>query len=186
MATETPKYELLKSATDLELRQYPPLVVAQTEVDGDRDKVGTEAFRRLAGYIFGGNHESKKIAMTAPVTQAPVDGVKIAMTAPVTQQSTGQRKWRVQFMMPSEYTLQTLPEPNDPRVHLRQLEPRRFAAIGYSETWSIKNYEQHLAKLRAAVQREGLKAKGEPVWARYDPPFKPWFLRKNEILIEVD
>lgn len=186
MAIETPKHQVLKRYADFELREYPSYVVAQTEVEGDQTEVGSEAFSRLAGYIFGGNQGAMKIAMTAPVTQVPAQGQKIAMTAPVTQVSTGPRRWRVQFMMPSEYSLQTLPEPKDPRVHLRVLEPRRFAAIRYSGTWSQKNYDDHLDKLRGAMRREGLIAKGEPVWARYDPPFMPWFLRSNEILIEVD
>jgi len=185
MATETPKHEVLKRYGDFEVRRYPSYVVAETEVEGEQSDVGNEAFSRLAGYIFGKNRGARKIAMTAPVTQAPAEGTKIAMTAPVTQSSTGPRSWRVQFMMPSEYSLEMLPEPKDERVHLRLLQPRRFAAIRYSGTWSRKNYEEHLAQLGAAMKREGLEAKGEPVWARYDPPFKPWFLRTNEILIEV-
>lgn len=186
MAIETPKHELVKRYQDFEVRAYPSYVVAETEVEGAQDDVGNEAFSRLAGYIFGNNHGSKKLAMTAPVTQARAEGTKLAMTAPVTQVSTGARTWRVQFMMPAEYRLETLPEPKDERVHLRQLEPRRFAALRYSGTWSQKNYQEHLDELRAALEREGLVEKGEPVWARYDPPFKPWFLRTNEILIEVD
>jgi len=185
MAIESPKHEVLKRYADFEVRQYPPSIVAETEVEGDFNSVGSEAFSRLAGYIFGNNRGARKIAMTAPVTQAPVDGTKIAMTAPVTQESTGPRSWRVQFMMPSEYTLQSLPEPKDARVHLRALPPRRFAAIRYSGTWSQKNYQEHLEQLRSAMQREGLVALGEPIWARYDPPFKPWFMRTNEILLEV-
>lgn len=186
MATETPKHEVLKRYADFELRAYASYVVAETEVEGDQGEVGDQAFSRLAGYIFGGNQGAKKIAMTAPVSQVRQEGQKIAMTAPVAQVSTGPRSWRVQFMMPSEFTLQTLPRPNGPRVHLRALEPRRFAAIRYSGTWWQKNYDEHLETLRSAMRREGLTAKGEPVWARCDPPFTPWFLRTNEILIEVD
>lgn len=186
MATETPKHEVLKRYADFELRAYAPYVVAETVVEGDQADVGNAAFSRLAGYIFGGNQGAKKIAMTAPVSQVPQEGQKIAMTAPVAQVRTGTRSWRVQFMMPSEYTLQSLPQPNDPRVELRELGPRRFAVLRYSGTWWQKNYDDHLELLRAAMRREGLSAKGEPVWARYDPPFTPWFLRTNEILIEVD
>ncbi|MDQ3264027.1 MAG: heme-binding protein [Myxococcota bacterium] len=185
MATETPKYEVLERYGDFEVRQYPSSVVAETEVQGEQTAVGNEAFSRLGGYIFGNNRGTKKIAMTAPVTQAPADGTKIAMTAPVTQSSAGPHSWRVQFIMPSEYTLESLPAPKDDRVHLRQLPPNRFAALRYSGTWSRRNYEEHLTRLSAAMKREGLEPKGEPVWARYDPPFKPWFLRTNEILVEV-
>ena len=187
MAIETPRYQVLKELGDIELREYPASVVAQTDVEGDRDEVGGEAFRLLAGYIFGNNHGQKKIAMTAPVTQEPTTGTKIPMTAPVTQErsAAGPRMWRVQFMMPSVYTLETLPEPKDPRVLLRRLPPRRVAAIRYSGTWSQRNYELHLRTLTAALKRENLVPTGQPIWARYDPPFKPWFLRTNEILIEV-
>ena len=171
MAIEKPRHRLVKEFPDIELRDYPASVVAQTEVEGERDEVGNEAFRRLAGYIFGNNRGEKKIAMTAPVTQA--------------RSAAGPRSWRVQFMMPSAYTLETLPEPKDPRVQLRQLPPRRVAAIRYSGSWSQRRYEQHLGTLTAAMKREKLVPAGDPIWARYDPPFKPWFLRTNEILIEV-
>jgi len=183
MAIEQPKHEVVKTYDDFEVREYPAYVVAETEVTGEQTEAGNEAFSRLAGYIFGNNGGAKKIAMTAPVTQAP--GAKIAMTAPVTQTSTGAKTWRVQFMMPAEYRLETLPEPKDARVQLKTVPARRVAALRYSGTWSQKNYDEHLAELSAAMKREGLEATGEPTWARYDPPFKPWFLRTNEILIEV-
>lgn len=185
MAIETPKHEVVTRYADFELRQYPSYVVAETEVEGDQGDVGSEAFSRLGGYIFGKNEGGRKLAMTAPVTQTPTEGKKIAMTAPVTQVSTGPRTWKVQFMMPAAYALAELPEPTDARVQLRVVPAKQFAAIQYSGTWSVPNYEEHLAGLKAAMKREGLTAKGEPVWARYDPPYKPWFLRTNEILIEV-
>jgi hypothetical protein len=184
MATEQPKHEVLKTYDDFEVRAYAACVVAETEVEGEQTEAGSAAFSVLAGYIFGNNGGSKKIAMTAPVTQAAA-GEKIAMTAPVTQTSAGTKRWKVQFMMPSEYRLETLPEPKDARVHLREVPARRVAAMKYSGTWSQQNYDEHLAALRAAMKREGLEPAGEPTWARYDPPYKPWFMRKNEILIEV-
>lgn len=186
MAIETPKFKLLKQCDDIELREYPAYVVAETEVEGERDDVGGEAFSRLAGYIFGKNGGAKKIAMTAPVTQEPAEGERIAMTAPVTQQPTGPRKWRVQFMMPAEWTLESLPEPNDSRVHLVVVQTRKMAVVRYSGTWSQANYTEHLQTLTAGLARHGLVAKGDPIWARYDPPYKPWFLRTNEILVEVN
>ncbi len=186
MATETPKFKVIEKYGDVELREYPSYVVAETEVDGDQGEVGNEAFSRLAGYIFGNNRGAKKIAMTAPVTQAPVEGTRIAMTAPVTQQASGSKRWQVQFMMPSEWSLDRLPEPKDSRVHLRVMPPRKVAAIQCSGTWSQSNYAEHLAALEKSLSRHALTAKGEPIWARYDPPYKPWFLRKNEILIEVE
>jgi hypothetical protein len=186
MAIETPKHEVVKAYADFEVRRYAPYVVAETRVEGSRSDVGNEAFGRLAGYIFGKNRGEKRVAMTAPVTQAPAEGARIAMTAPVAQAPAGSDEWLVQFMMPSEYTLETLPEPLDARVTLRQLPARTVAALRYSGSWSQSNYREHLALLREAMKREGLAPKGEPVWARYDPPYTLWFLRTNEILIEVD
>ncbi len=185
MAIETPKHEVVKQYADFEIRQYGSYVVAETEVEGDQGEVGSEAFSRLGGYIFGNNQGAQKIAMTAPVTQAATEGTKIAMTAPVTQVSSGPLSWRVQFMMPSEYSLETLPAPKDTRVQLRSVPAKRFAAIRYSGTWSKNNYEEHLMLLKVALVREGLTPKGAPVWARYDPPYKLWFLRTNEILLEL-
>jgi hypothetical protein len=185
MAIEKPRSEIVARYADFELRQYPSYIVAETDVEGDANDVGNEGFRRLAGYIFGKNGGAKKLAMTAPVTQEANAGTKIAMTAPVAQEQRGPRSWEVQFMMPAEYTLATLPAPDDARVHLRELPARRLAAITYSGTWSQSNYQEHLDKLRAGMQRESLVGIGEPIWARYDPPFKPWFMRTNEIFIEV-
>jgi hypothetical protein len=186
MAIETPKFTLLQKYGDLELREYPAYLVAETEVEGEPRAVGNEGFSRLAGYIFGKNRGARRIAMTAPVTQAPTGGTRLAMTAPVTQQPSGPRTWRVQFMMPAEWTLQTLPQPDDERVHLRAVEPRKVAAVRYSGTWSWENYAKHLEALKAGLARHGLVATSEPIWARYDPPYKPWFLRTNEVLVEFE
>jgi hypothetical protein len=187
MAIETPAHTVVrKLGEDLELRDYPGYLVAETRVGGSRSDAGNESFRRLAGYIFGGNQKQQKFAMTAPVTTAPApQGEKLAMTAPVTQTKAEGGEWLVQFVLPKGQTLESLPKPNDARVTLRALPPRRFAVIHYSGTWSDANFDEHLLLLRAAMAREKLTPLGEPVWARYDPPFKPWFLRTNEILLEV-
>lgn len=185
MATETPKYQVVEQHPGFEIRQYPDLVVAETEVEGSLESVGNEAFSRLAGYIFGKNRGSRKIAMTAPVTQTSSEGEKIPMTAPVTQAPAGDQRWRVQFMMPSQYRLETLPEPIDPRVHLHEVGARRFAVLRYSGTWSERNFRDHLRTLQVAMADEKIDPAGAPEWARYDPPFKPWFMRTNEILIPV-
>jgi hypothetical protein len=183
MANETPKYSVVQRLGEVEVRDYPGFIVAETTVGGERGAAGNEAFGRLGGYIFGNNRSKAKLAMTAPVMQEP-KREKLAMTAPVTQTGSG-AGWVVQFMMPSQYTLEALPEPTDARVTLRQLPPRRFVALRYSGTWSEANFTEHLVALRAAVEREHLQATGEPLWARYDPPFKPWFMRTNEILLEL-
>jgi hypothetical protein len=187
MAAEQPSYRVIQKLEGLEIREYDASLVAETEVSGTRESAGNAGFRVLAAYIFGKNRGEKKLAMTAPVRQA--EGQRIAMTAPVTQSrpggEAGGAPWVVQFMMPSGHTLETLPEPLDPAVHLRQVPARRVAALTYSGTWSERRYLEHLSLLREAMRRAGLQPAGEPVWARYDPPFMPWFLRKNEILIEV-
>jgi hypothetical protein len=182
MAIEKPSYRVVERREAFEIREYAPYLVAETVVGGSREEAGNAGFRILAGYIFGKNRGEKKIAMTAPVTQA--EPARIAMTAPVAQ-SGEEGRWVIQFMMPSAFTLETLPEPLDPAVTFRVVPARRVAAHAYSGTWSASRYEEHLATLRAALASAGLTAVGEPVWARYDPPFMPWFLRTNEILLEL-
>lgn len=180
MATESPKYEVLQKYDGFEVRQYAGFVVAETEVEASRGEAGNQAFGRLAGYIFGGNTGKKEIAMTAPVTQSQ----RIAMTSPVTQVASGS-KWVVQFSMPSSWTMQTLPVPNDARVTLREVAPKTVAVIRYSGTWSEANYVEHLEKLKTLVTASGLQTVGEPIWARYDPPYTPWFMRTNEVQLEL-
>ena len=183
MAIEKPQYRVVQTLQGIEVREYAPYLVAETEVSGSREEAGNAGFRRLADYIFGKNRGEKKIAMTAPVAQQ--EGTRIAMTAPVSQQERGPSTWVIQFMMPSEYTLATLPEPLDPAVRFREVPARRVAVLRYSGTWSEERFLEHLEELRAAMKKEGLRGVGEPVWARYDPPFMPWFLRTNEILVEI-
>ncbi len=181
VAYETPSYRVVEELGAIEIREYAPYLVAETSVEGDLENAGNAGFRILASYIFGDNQGEQKIAMTAPVSQEKSTGSKIAMTAPVTQERAGDR-FTIQFAMPSKYTLETLPKPNDPRIEIREVPARKFAAIRYSGTWSRKNYETRLAQLREALAANNYEAIGEPIWARYDPPFKPWFLRRNEIL----
>jgi hypothetical protein len=182
LATEEPHYTVVRTAETFEVRHYEPYLVAETLVAGSADEAGTQGFRVLAGYIFGKNKGAREIAMTAPVVQTPT---RIAMTAPVTQRP-GAGGYAVQFAMPPEWTLDTLPEPTDPAVSLRAVPARTVAVIRYSGTWSQERYAEHLAQLKGALAGAGLKWRGEPVWARYDPPWKPWFLRRNEIWLELD
>jgi hypothetical protein len=182
MAVEKLGYETIEENGPFELRRLAPHVVAETFVDGDFEDVGNEGFRRLVAYIGGENRQQDEISMTAPVAQAPA--TRIAMTAPVGQERSGDR-YRITFVMPSQYTLESLPEPTDERITLRPEPARTVAVVRYSGFWSRSRYEDHERKLQAWVERRGLEPLGEPVWARYDPPFMPWFLRRNEILIEV-
>jgi hypothetical protein len=182
MAIDEPGYTVVRKEGAFEVRRYEPYVVAETVVDAAADEAGNQGFRILAGYIFGGNQGSRKIEMTAPVVQTPV---QIAMTAPVSQRAvTG--GYVVQFAMPREWTLETLPQPNDARVTLRAVPARTVAVAGYSGTWSQSNYDENLKRLRDALTKAGLNWHGEAIWARYDPPWIPWFWRRNEVMLEVD
>lgn len=184
VATEEVPYTVIEQNGAFELRQYPPHIVAETMVEGAFDEVGNMGFRRLADYINGENRSKQSIAMTAPVRQE-AQAEKIAMTAPVGQAKSAD-SWRITFVMPSQYSLDTLPEPIDSRVTIEQEPSRKVAAVRYSGTWSRKNYEENRALLLAWIEERGFKQTAEPVWARYNPPFMPWFLRRNEILIPVN
>jgi len=183
MSIERPKFTLEKQDDDFELRVYEATLIAETSVEGDFSEAGNLGFRRLASFIFGENLAQTKIDMTAPVSQQE-PGEKIEMTAPVGQQSDG-KKFIISFTMPSNYTMETLPRPKDPEVRIRQLPGRRVAAITYSGTWSEARYQEKLEALRSWVGKQGLTADGEPVFARYNPPIMPWFLRHNEILLDI-
>jgi len=183
MATEEPQYQVLEKSGDLEIRQYQPYIVAETLVEGDFAEVGNEGFRRLFDFIQGKNRKKEKISMTAPVTQEAASE-KIPMTAPVGQEKVA-GKWRITFVMPSSYTMEALPEPLDPRIKLTEVPGRLMAVHRYSGTWDKERYEAKERELREFIKEKGLKAMGEPVWARYNPPFMPWFLRRNEVMIPV-
>ena len=184
MAVEKAKYEVVESEGDFELRQYSPQIVAETIVEGEFDEVGNEGFRILVAYIKGNNRKSQSISMTAPVSQEALSE-KIPMTAPVTQERKG-GKWRITFLMPSTYTLKTLPEPLDKRVKLKETKARLMAALKYSGTWSMQRFEEKEALLMGMIKERSLTQIGVPIWARYNPPFMPWFLRRNEVLIPVE
>jgi effector-binding domain-containing protein len=183
MAVEEAEYTVLREENIFELRIYEPHILAETTVDGDFKGAGNEAFSRLFKYISGNNKQQQKVAMTTPVGQEPMSQ-KIEMTSPVGQQKMDDN-WVVSFMMPATFTLENTPEPNDPKVYIREVPARHIAAVRYSGFWSEKSYSRHLEKLLDWVTKSGLVAVGEPIWARYNPPFMPWFLRRNEVLVPV-
>ena len=180
-AIEEPNYTVVRQYDGFEIREYAPYLVAEVVVPGPAEEAGNQGFRILAGYIFGKNKGERKIAMTAPVAQAPA---KIEMTAPVTQ-AADNGGYVVQFTMPSKYTLETLPEPLDPQVKLKEVPGGRFAVIRYSGTWSERNYKEHLEKLERGVEAAGLRTTGSPIYSRYNAPFVPWFMRRNEIWLKL-
>jgi len=182
MAIEEPAYSIEVSRDNYEIRKYDPIIVAETQVIANFEDAGSQAFRILADFIFGNNTSRTKIDMTAPVTQAPSE--KIEMTAPVTQTQVGST-YIVQFTMPAKYTLETLPKPNDSRVTIREIGPRRLAVYTYSGSWSEKNYERHLKEFKESLAYVGERTIGEPTLARYNSPFQLPFLRRNEIWFQL-
>lgn len=182
MATEEPGFQLLETDGSFELRQYAAYVVAETRVEADFEDAGSIAFRRLFRYISGDNVPQQKIAMTAPVTQS--SGEKIAMTAPVSQVADG-RAFLVAFTLPSSYTLATAPKPRDPTVRIRDVPPQLIACWRYSGRWTVANYRESEMLLRERIKARGLIVRGDATLARYNPPFTPWFMRRNEVLIPV-
>jgi len=182
-AIEEPEFVVERQLGAVEIRRYAPYVVAQVLVQGSAEDAGNDAFRILAGYIFGKNKGERRLEMTAPVTQASAP-VTLPMTAPVTRSAAGSG-WLVQFVLPRGVTLASAPEPLDARIQLREVAATRLAAIRYSGFWSDANYDEHLAKLRHTLTEAGIAWSGEPVFSRYDPPFMPWFLRRNEIWLAL-
>ena len=182
-AIEEPDHEVIKAFGNVELRQYAAYVVAEVVLDASAEDAGSQAFPILASYIFGKNKGSKTFAMTAPVTQTAVPA-RLEMTAPVTQTAVA-GGMRVQFVLPKDVTLATAPEPTDPRVQLRVVPAGAWATIRYSGTWSQSNYLEHLRELKAALEAAGVLTQGEPVLARYNAPFTPWFMRRNEIWLSL-
>lgn len=199
MASEEAKFTLLLKEHSFEVREYEPHVVAKILVEGDFSHAGRQAFGRLFSYISGNNITQQKIAMTRPVAQtannegddqAKGEGEKIAMTSPVLQQREEQRPhekghWRVSFVMPAASRIETLPQPKDPSVSLHLMSAQKMAAIRYSGSWSEQAYRCHRDKLQVWIQAQGYQACGEPIWARYNPPFTLRFLRRNEVLIPI-
>jgi effector-binding domain-containing protein len=183
MAIEEAKYNVVMETDDYEVRDYAPHIVAETVVQGSLEDAGSQAFRILFGYISGDNRSRQTVEMTTPVSQQ-ANSEKIRMTAPVSQRQV-EDKWAVSFMMPAAFTMETLPVPENPKVMLRQLPGRRMATIRYSGFWSEKGYLENKAKLEMWIKTNGFKIAGSPIWARYNAPYTPWFLRRNEILIPI-
>jgi SOUL heme-binding protein len=203
MAIEEPKYSVVEKSGSFELRAYAPMVVAETLVDGDLDDASSAGFRRIADYIFGNNTAraggSEKISMTAPVNMAP-KSEKISMTAPVGMQAKTENarlnntrldntrldntnQWRMYFVMPSQYTLETLPKPNNPAVTLSAIPASRMAVLRFSGLAGEEKTAKKTAELLAWLKSKQITPIGEPELARYNPPWTLPFLRRNEVMV---
>lgn len=168
---ETPRYEVASTHDGFEVRRYAPRLVAEVEVTGSGRTASNAGFRLLADYIFGNNTSRGSIAMTAPVDRRRADA---------------DERWRITFTMPSKYTLETLPKPNDERVEIRRLPTTHFAAVRFSGAPNDATVQERMDALRRAVEAEGLElAATAPIYARYDPPWTLPMLRRNEILLEL-
>jgi len=179
---EQAKYDIIESHGDIEIRDYAPMIVAEAEVSGEREEAIGQGFRIIADYIFGNNIASQAVAMTAPVTQQISE--KIAMTAPVTQQGEG-NSWNVRFVMPSSYTLATLPKPKNDAVKLKEISGKRFAAIRFSGMAGTDSLKEHTDTLTRFMDDNTLKALSEPTYAFFNPPWTLPFLRRNEVMVEI-
>ena len=184
MAVETPPHKTVVRDGDYELRDYPALVVAEVTVDGEQKAAANKGFRLLAAYIFGANRKRQDIAMTAPVAQQPA-GEAIAMTAPVAQVPGAAGTWVVRFTMPSQWSLQTLPVPDNPAVTLRNTEPARFAVLRFSGLAKPDDVRERSAELLAWAKARKLRVAGPVSLAQYNPPWTLWFMRRNEVMVEV-
>lgn len=190
--TEEQPYQIVQSYKDFQVRRYPQHLLAEVTTEGSFEKAGSLAFRHLFAYIGGENRTNQKVAMTAPVVQDAASE-KIAMTAPVLQQGSERQagdinppQFRVAFVLPEGFTIENAPWPTSPLVHLRSVPESLVAAIRFSGRWSDVSYQRHLAKLNAALSAEGLISVHAPRFARFDPPIKPWFMRRNEILLDLE
>ncbi|MDQ0665505.1 hypothetical protein QFZ35_004003 [Arthrobacter ulcerisalmonis] len=188
--TEQQPYELIRRYPHFELRWYPAYAVAEVAVSTAFDRAGNAAFRYLFNYISGNNTARRKLAMTAPVIQESGPPQKLAMTAPVLQRgplpgADGPAEFVVGFVLPAGVTADTAPAPTDPRVSVRGVPASPAAAMSFSGSGSAAAFQRHNTGLQAALELAGLTPVGAPRFARFDPPFKPWFLRRNEVIQDV-
>lgn len=179
---EQAQYKVIESHGKIEIRDYTTMIVAETTVPGEREQAINQGFRAIADYIFGNNQASQNVAMTSPVIQQSSE--KIAMTAPVIQQPN-RNLWTVRFVMPSSYSMKTLPKPNNQGVSLRELPERRFAVIRFSGLADRETLLKQTEELKLFVSSKELTVASEPAYAFFNPPWTLPFLRRNEVMLEV-
>lgn len=190
MATEEPQFSIIEKSEPFELRSYAPQLIAEVKVEGDLDTASSQGFRLIAAFIFGQNQVSEKISMTAPVAIETAQSTKIAMTVPVGIEASkdsakGVSQWVFSFVMPSEYTMATLPKPLNPLVSIRELPAQRRAAITFSGFYNEAKVLEKTNALEAWIKSKQWQSIGNPQFARYNPPWSIPFMRRNEILITV-
>ena len=173
MATEEPKFKLIEQEGQFEIREYRSKIIAEVFVEGNMSEASSKGFRLIADYIFGNNKttsgNAEKISMTAPVSVAEED-----------------KGWRVYFIMPEKYTLTTLPKPNNPQVHIRELDGKTIAVHQFSGIATESKFQDKFTSLSDWLTKKHLKAKGRPELARYNPPWTLPFFRRNEVMVELE
>lgn len=179
---EQAQYTVFESDGSIEIRDYAPQIIAQTNVSGERKEAINKGFRVIADYIFGNNISLQKVAMTAPVMQKKIQ--KIDMTAPVMQAGSGDN-WNVAFVMPDEYTMEALPKPNNDLVKLIEISSKRFAVIRFSGLAKDKTLQDRTRELISYIESHDLNAISAATYAFYNPPWTLPFMRRNEVMIEV-
>jgi hypothetical protein len=188
MATEEPKFTLLEKDQSFELRLYEPKILAEVVVNGTMREASSKGFKLIADFIFGNNiatsGKSEKISMTAPVLIEP-HAEKISMTAPVNVEQSG-AGWKVNFVMPSQYSLETLPKPNNPLVKIKPIPAKKFAVIQFSGLVDEEKMAKKVTDLEQWISTKQLKVLGNAELAIYNPPWTLPFLRRNEVMIEVE
>lgn len=182
-SSQEAKYSVLRSDEKFQVRRYESHILAEYSVLAEFENAGSDAFRPLFEYISGNNTKSKTVSMTAPVSQQ-AGGQSISMTSPVGQVRKGEY-WTVSFMMPYKYTLETIPQPVDKGISIRYVPERYIASIKYSGFWNEELYAKNYKKLKAWINNNQYLIAGEPIWARYNAPYTPWFLRRNEVLLPI-
>jgi hypothetical protein len=179
---EQAPYTIVESHDSIEIRQYAPIIVAQVEISGERQEAINQGFKILANYIFGENTASEKVAMTAPVIQEK--SMKIAMTAPVTQRAESNH-WKINFVMPSTYTIEKLPRPKNALIQLKNISDKKFAVIRFSGTANEESLQKHTGALKDFIKQHNLKSDLSPTYAFFNPPWTLPPLRRNEIMMEL-
>tara|TARA_B100000427_G_C15480058_1_gene582509 strand:- start:83 stop:718 length:636 start_codon:yes stop_codon:yes gene_type:complete len=179
---EIPDYKILEKTENIEIRRYPPLIIAEVRTMGSRkDSIG-DGFRILADFIFGNNKGENKISMTTPVMQQK--GTKIEMTAPVQQENTG-KEWLVSFIMPSKFSMNTLPKPTNDKIKIVQMPSKNYAAIVFSGRGTKDNLTANTLELKEYLSRSNYSIRGNPKYAFYNPPWTLPFMRRNEVQFEL-
>ena len=179
-----PKYQILVDSDKIEIRQYPPMVVAQTVVNTDYKDSSSQGFNRLAGYIFGNNKNKQKMSMTAPVFQEQEFAI-MDMMVPVMQQKT-QKVWLMAFVLPQNYTVSSAPTPLDSAVLIKEIPSKKVAVIKYSGSLSEQGIEEKSEELKHWLFKKGYKPISTSRSAAYDPPWTLTFLRRNEVHIDIE